>query len=265
MPDQPQRAVRAHTRDRTTLIGDRTAELNRRPKTLEGANITLAWVARDGLGGSGREMLAARVGVPPTPAILADLARGRLREKRTQVERALTGRFAAHQCFLRAAHLTRIDSLNEGIERVSAAIAARVRPFADAIARLDAIPGVGRRTAAILVAAIGTDMSRFPSARHLASWAGMAPGNNERAGKRTRGRTRKANPWLRAALVESGQAASHTKNTALGARYQRLVVRRGTKQAAVARGHRLLIYADHLLASGAPCHERGPLSFLLFL
>lgn len=261
VPDQPQRELRDLTRYRTTLIRDRTAEVNRLHKTLEGANIKLASVASDVLGVSGREILEALVGETTTPAVLADLARGRLREKRAQLERALTGRFAAHQRFLVAEHLTRIDGLNEGIERVSAEIAARVRPFEDAIARLDAIPGVGRRTAEILVAEIGTDMSRFPSARHLASWAGMAPANNESAGKRTSGRTRKANPWLRAALVEAGQAASHTTGTALGARYQRLVVRRGKKKAVVALGHRILIYAYHLLASGAPFHELGPLYF----
>jgi transposase len=258
VPDRPQRELRELTRYRTTLIRDRTAEVNRLQQTLEGANIKLASVASDVLGVSGRAMLAALVEGTPPPALLADLARGRRREKRGAVERALTGRFAAHQRFLVAEHLTRIDSLNEAIERVSAAIAARVRPYEDAITRLDAIPGLGRRTAEILVAEIGVAMSRFPSARHLARWAGMCPGNNESAGKRKSGRTRKANPWLRAALVEAGQAASHTKDTALVARYQRLVGRRGKKKAIVALGHRILTYASHLLATGAPFHDLGP-------
>jgi len=140
-------------------------------------------------------------------------------------------------------------------------MAERVRPFADASARLDGIPGVGRRTAEILIAEIGTDLRRVPTAAHLASWAGMAPGHNESAGKRKSGRRRTANRWLRAGLVEAGQAASRTKGTALGARYQRLVGRRGKQKAVVALGHRILVYAYHLLASGATDHELGAHSF----
>ena len=257
MPDRAQRELRELTRYRTTLIRDRTAEVNRLQKTLEGANIKLASVASDVLGVSGRQMLDALVGGATDPVALAGLARGKLRDKIPQLERALAGRFAAHHRFLLAQHLAHIDFLDESIDRVSAEIAVRVRPFEDAIARLDAIPGDGRRTAEILIAEIGTDMCRFPTAAHLASWAGMAPGNNESAGKRKSGRTRKANPWLRAALVEAGQAASHMKSAALGARYQRLVVRRGKKKAVVALGHRILVYAYHLLASGATYQELG--------
>ena len=255
VPDRAQRELRELTRYRTTLIRDRTAEVNRLQKTLEGANIKLASVASDVLGVSGRQMLDALVGGATDPVALAGLARGKLRDKIPQLERALAGRFAAHHRFLLAQHLAHIDFLDESIDRVSAEIAVRVRPFEDAIARLDAIPGVGRRTAEILIAEIGTDMCRFPTAAHLASWAGMAPGNNESAGKRKSGRTRKANPWLRAALVEAGQAASRTKSTALGVRYQRLVVRRGKKKAVVALGHRILVYAYHLLARGATYQE----------
>ena len=258
VPERPQRELRELTRYRTSLIRERTAEANRLQKTLEGANIKLASVASDVLGASGREMLTALVGGTTDPALLADLARGRLREKLPQLERALSGHFGAHQRFLVAQQLAHLDYLDEAIARLDAEIAERLRPFEDQLERLDTIPGVGRRTAEILLAEIGADMGRFPTAAHLASWAGMCPGNNESAGKRKTGKTRKGNAWLRAALVEAAHAASRTKDTYLAAQYRRLAARRGRKKALVAVGHSILVSAYHLLKGTATYRELGP-------
>ncbi len=258
VPDRPQRELRELTRYRTSLIRERTAEVNRLQKTLEGANIKLASVATDITGTSGRAMLAALVAGTTDARTLADLAKGRLREKLPDLERALTGQMAAHQRFLLAQQLAHIDFLEVAIDRVSAEIAEQLRPFEEAISRLDTIPGVGRRIAEVLLAEIGPDMTRFPSASHLASWAGMCPGNNESAGKRKSGKTRKGSPWLRAALVEAAQAAGRTKQTYLGAQYRRLALRRGTKRAVIAVGHTILVIAYYLLQRDDRYHDLGP-------
>jgi hypothetical protein len=182
---------------------------------LEGANIKLASVATAILGQSGHDMLVALVSGTSDAAALAQLARGRLREQIPQLEEALTGQFGPQQRFLIAQQLAHIDFLAASLERVSAAIGERLRPFEPEVERLPTIPGVGRRTAQVLLAEIGPDLSRFPSAGHLASWAGLCPGNDESAGKRRSGRTRKGSPWLRTALVEAAQAAARTKDTYL--------------------------------------------------
>jgi transposase len=257
IPERPQRELRELTRYRTSLIQERTAEVNRLQKVLEGANIKLAAVATDIMGTSGRAILAALVGGAGEATTLAQLARGRLREKIPQLEQALAGQFGGHQRFMVAQQLAHIDFLDEVIERVSAEVAERVRPFEEAVALLDTIPGVGRRTAEVLVAEIGVDMTRFPTAAHLAAWAGVAPGNNESAGKRRSGRTRKGSPWLRAALVEAAQAAGRTKSTYLGAQFRRLLPRKGKKRAAVAVGHSILVIAYHLLSRREPYHDLG--------
>ena len=261
IPDRPQRELRELTRYRTSLIQERAAGVNRLQKVLEGANIKLAAVATDIMGASGREMLAALVSGTSAAMTLAQLARGRLREKIPQLEQALAGQFDAHHRFLVAQQLAHIDFLDAVIERVSAEIAERMRPFEDAVALLDTIPGVGRRTAEVLVAEIGTDMTRFPTAAHLAAWAGMAPGNNESAGKRRHAQTRKGSPWLRAALVEAAQAAGRTKSTSLGAQFRRLLPRKGKKRAAVAVGHSILVIAYHLLTKHQPYQDLGPTYF----
>jgi transposase len=257
VPDRPQRELRELTRYRTTLVRERTAEVNRLQKTLEGANIKLAAVASDIMGKSAREMVEALVAGDSDPAALAQFARGRLREKLPALEQALRGRFGAHQRFLVAQQLAHLDYLDEAIARVSAEIAERLRPFEDELTRLETIPGVGRRGAEIILAEIGTDMSRFPSAAHLAAWAGLAPGNNESAGKRQSGKTRKGSPYLRTLLVEAGQAAGRTKETYLAAQYHRLAGRRGKKRAAVAVGHTILVIIYHLLKRGARYEELG--------
>jgi transposase len=191
IPPSEQRELRDLTRYRSTLITERSRTVNRLQKVLEDANIKLSSVTTDVLGMSGRDMLAAILAGETNPSTLAELARGRLREKHEQLVRALAGRVKAHHRFLIAEHLSHIDYLDEAIERVSAQIEEQMRPFEQELAQLDTIPGVSRRAAEVLLAEIGTDMSRFPSAGHLASWAGMCPGNNESAGKRIGGRTRK--------------------------------------------------------------------------
>lgn len=270
VPDQPQRALRELTRYRTAKVRERTREVQRLQKTLEGANIKLASVATDVTGKSARAMLAALVvgdgdsgGAhdASAPAALAELAEGRLREKLPQLERALTGRFGAHQRFLVAEHLAQLDFLNETIERLSGEVAERLRPFDAVLDQLDAIPGIGRWTAEVLLTELGTDMTRFPTAKHLASWAGMCPGNHESAGKRYSGRTRKGNGALRTTLVEAAHAARRKKDTYLAAQFRRLAARRGTKKAAVAVGHSILVIVYHLLRDGTAYQDLGPTYF----
>jgi transposase len=258
VPDRAQRELRELTRYRTTLVRERTAEANRLQKTLEGANIKLASVATDILGVSGRQMLAALSAGVTDPVALADLARGSLRNKIPQLQRALAGRMDDHQRFLIAQQLAHIDFLEAAIVQVSGEIAARLADDEDAIARLDTIPGVGRHVAEALVAEIGSDMSRFATAHHLASWAGMCPGNHESAGKRQSGRTRKGSPWLRALLVQAAHAAARKKGTYLAALYHRLAARRGRSRAAVAVGHAILIIAYHLLRRGTEYLDLDP-------
>jgi transposase len=189
-------------------------------------------------------MLEALVSGTSDAAALAQLARGRLREKLPQLEQALAGQFGAHHRFLIAQQLAHIDFLEARRERVSSEIAARVRPFAAEVVRVQGIPGGGRRTAEVRVAQIGVDLTRFPTARHLASWAGRCPGNDESGGKRRSGRTRKGSPWLRTALVEAAQ-------------YRRLAARRGAKPAAVAVAHRLLVIVYALLSQRTEYRELG--------
>jgi transposase len=257
VPERSQRELRELTRYRTVLVQERAAEVNRLQKTLEGANVKLASVATDIMGKSGRQMLKALIAGSTDASEMARLAKGKLRAKIPQLEQALRGCFGAHQRFLVAQQLAHIDFLEETIERLSAQIAERVRPFEEVIERLETIPGVGRRTAEAILAEIGPEVSRFPTAGHLASWAGMCPGNNESGGKRRSGTTTKGNPWLRAALVEAAKAAGRTKETYLSAQYRRLATRRGKKRAAVAVGHTILVIAYHLLKHSRSYEELG--------
>ena len=213
IPDRSGRDLRELTRYRTSVVRERTAEINRIQKVLEGANIKLASVASNVVGVSGHAMLTAMIAGIDQPAVLADLARGRLREKRDLLEAALEGRMNQHQRFLLNVQLHHLHDLDVTIAQVSEEIELRLHPFAKAAARLMTIPGVGQRTAQTILAEVGADMSRFPSAAHLASWAGLCPGHHESAGKRTSGRTRKGSPWLRGALVEAATLPVDRRHT----------------------------------------------------
>jgi transposase len=246
IPDRAGRDLRELTRYRMSLVRERTAEVNRIQKVLEGANIKLASVASNIVGVSGRAMLTAMIAGVAEPAVLADFARGRLREKRDLLEGALEGRMNQHQRFLLNVQLHHLDDLDATIAQVSEEIELRQRPFTEAAVRLMTIPGVGPRTAQTILAEVGPDMSRFPSAGHLSSWAGLCPGHHESAGKRTSGRTRKGSPWLRGALVEAAQSAGRSK-THLGEHYHRIAARRGKKRAAVATAHTILVAVYYIL------------------
>lgn len=247
IPSVEQREVRELTRHRTVLLQERARFANRVEKVLEDTNIKLSAVVSDVLGVSARTMLNALLDGVDDPVALASLARGRLREKREALEQALVGVMKPHHRFLLREYLDAITGLDSAISRTDEEIATRLTPHADAIAYLDSIPGVGRRTAEVILAEVGMNIQRFPSARHVAAWAGVAPGNHESAGKRLKGRVRYGNPWLRHALVEAGHAAAKTKHTYLAAQYRRLSARRGGKKAVVALGHSIMVIAYYLL------------------
>ncbi len=258
VPPPVQQALRTVTRYRTQLLHERATAANRLHKLLEMGGIKLSSVASDILGVSGRAMLAALSAGEEDPKALAQLARKQLRAKLPDLEAALRGVLSVTDRWLLGEELQHLTSLEEAIARLDAKVAEMCLPFAHILAILDQIPGVGERTAQVIVAEVGLDMSRFPTVGHLASWAGMCPGQNESAGKRRSGKTRKGNQWLRAALVEAGWAASHSKNTSLVTTYQRLAKRRGKKRACVAVGHRILRIVDSLLRNPRPYQEGGP-------
>jgi transposase len=259
VPPRAQRELRDLTRQRTQLLAEQTRAANRIHKTLEDANIKLGAVATDILGKSGRAMLHALVAGQRDPAKLAELAVGKLRGKIPDLKSALQGHFTEHHCFMLRSLLDHIEYLERQIELFSNRIEGCLRPFLDdeQMERLDAIPGVNRRTIENVVAEIGSDMSRFPHDNHLSSWAGMSPGNEESAGKRMRNRTTKGNRWLRRALTEAAWAASHTKGSYLGARYRRLAARRGKKRALIAVGHTILKIFYHVLSKDVDYEDLG--------
>jgi transposase len=257
IPPAPVRELRDLTRYRTSLIRERARTANRLQKVLEDANIKLAGVATDIQGVSAWAMLEAIVAGTTDPEALADLAKGLLRKKREQLVAALSGRVKPHHRFLIAEHLSQIEYLEESIQRISAEVGERLRPFELAVKRLDSIPGISRQTAEVLLAEMGWDMSRFPTAKNLASWAGMCPGNNESAGKRRNGKTRKGSRWLRHALIEAAHGAARTKNKYLKTQYHRVAAHRGKKKALVAVGHSILIISYHLLTRGHEYSDLG--------
>jgi transposase len=258
VPPPAIRELRDLTRYRKVLIEERTRQANRLHKILEDAGIKLASVATRVLGVSGRAMLDALVAGTTDPGVLADLARGRLRTKLPALRQALTGRFRAHHAFLVSQLLAHLDYLDEALERVSGQIDSLMAPFAEELTRLDTIHGVNKRTAEVVIAELGVDMTVFPSAKHAASWAGLCPGQNESAGKRRSGRTRRGNRWLRSALIEAALAASaRSTKGAFPARYRRVMVHRGHKKAVVAVAHAILVTAYHLLARHTSYHDPG--------
>jgi transposase len=247
VPPKPIRRLRNLTRYRTTVVQERSREAQRLEKLLEDAGVKISSVASDVLGVSGRAMLAELCAGNTDPKAMAELAKGRMRPKIGQLTEALTGWFDDHHALLVTEMLARIDAAEATIARLDAQIEAELAPFAEALALLDTIPGVGKRTAQVIVAETGADMSRFPTAAHLASWAGVCPGVNESAGKRGSARCRPGDKWLRAALVEAAHSAARTKNSYLAAQYARLAGRRGAKRAAVAVAHSILVIGYHLL------------------
>jgi transposase len=262
VPPKPIRELRDLTRYRKALIQERTREAQRLQKVLEDAGIKLGTVASDTLGVSGRAMLDALVSGTHDSAVLAELARGRLRAKLPALREALEGRFRAHHALLLGELLAHLDYLDEAVERLSTQVARVVAPFSPLLALLITIPGVSRRTAEVILAEIGIDMGQFPSAGHLASWAGICPGNNESAGKHRAGTTRKGSRWLRVALIEAANAAARGKGTYLASQYARLKGRRGHKKAIVAVAHSILVIAWHLLSTGQPYSDLGADWFL---
>ncbi|WP_149404849.1 IS110 family transposase, partial [Dictyobacter arantiisoli] len=292
IPPAEQRELRELTRYRCNLVEERARAANRLQKTLEDTNIKLGDVATDILGKSARAMLEALLAGQTDPQALADLARGRMRTKRAELEQALVGTLTSSHRFLLKEHLSHIDTLDGAIARVGHEIETRMRSpeaatpeeiggsetahqqdedakdeqetpekhtvnWTQAIALLCTIPGIRQRAAEIILAEIGLDMSRFPTANHLASWAGMCPGNHESAGKRLSGRSRKGSPWLRKILVEAAHAAAHTKNTYLSALYRRLASHCGPKKAMVAVGHSILVIIYHILRDREGYKELG--------
>jgi transposase len=257
VPPLGQRELRELTRYRSTFVRERATLANRVQKVLESANIKLASVASDVLGVSGRAMLNALIDGKATPGEMAELAKGRMREKREVLNKALEGRVKAHHRFVLSELLCQIDNFDEAIARFDEQIKEFCRPFEEAVTQLDTIPGVARQTAEIIVSEIGVDMTRFPTADHLAAWAGVAPGNNESAGKRRSGKTRPGNKALRAALNQAAHSAAHTRNTYLSAQYQRLAARRGQKKAIVAVMHSILVISYHLIQRNEPYRELG--------
>lgn len=257
IPPKDIRELRDLTRYRTQVIRRRAQECNRIQKLLEDGNIKLSSVASDILGISGRAMLASLAEGVDDPQRLAAMARGRLRAKIPQLEEALNGVLSPTQRWLLHEQLSTVAQLDEAIERLDDKIAELCLPFAEALAILDQIPGISQRTAEVIVAEVGLDMSRFKTSSHLASWAGMCPGNRESAGKSRGGRRRGGNVWLRQALTEAAWAASRSKGTSLWATYHRLSGRRGAKRACVAVGHRILRMAHRLLTTRRPYEDGG--------
>jgi len=250
VPPKPIRALRNLTRYRKTQIQERAREANRLHKALEDTGIKLDCVATDILGVSGRAMLDALVSGTTDPEILADLARGKLRKKIPALKEALEGRFDHLHAVWIGAILAHLDFLDEQISNLTEAIGEQIAPFEKAVELLCTIHGVQRRTAEVIIAEIGVDMSIFPTAKQLASWAGQCPGNDQSAGRRRSGKTRKGSKWLDWALEEAAMAAIRTNDSYLAAQYARLRPRRGHKKALGAVKHSILCICWHMLSTG---------------
>jgi transposase len=257
IPPEPIRDLRDLTRYRKSLSDERVREVNRLQKLLESANIKLSSVATDVMGISGRAMLEALLGGNTDPEALAELARGKLRKKLPLLREALQGRFRPHHRFLLEQILSHIDFLDEAIESVSKEVEDRIRPFLKEMTLLTTMAGVKQRVAENVISEIGVDMSFFPTRRHLASWTGLCPGNNESAGKRKSGKTRKGDRWLKRFLLEAAWAVSQTEGTYLSALYHRLARRRGKKKAIVAVAHAMVVIIYHILRDKVPYYELG--------
>ena len=262
IPPRPIRELRELTRYRESLVREQTALANRIQKLIESANIKLGQVASDALGVSGKLMLRALAAGETDAEKMSHLARRTLKRKPPQLQQALEGRFTQAQRWILGQLLDQYDHVEAALQRAEEPIKPegenRADPFGpEAIPLLDTIPGGGETVAQIIIAEIGVDMTRFPTATHLASWAGMCPGNHESAGKRKSGKPTKGSRYLRAALVQAAWAASHQKGTYLAAQYKRLVKRRGKKKALVAVGHSILVIAYHVLQTRRSYQDLG--------
>ena len=260
VPDRPQRELRELVRYRKALTEDRARLVTRIQKVLEGANIKLGDVASDVMGMSGRAMLKALAAGNTNAAEMAELALSNLRSKRPQLEQALVGSVGPHQRFLLSTQIRLVESMEQELALLDQEVEERLRPFDAALALIDEIPGVGRRTAEIVLAEIGLDMSRFPNADHLASWARICPGTNMSAGKRGNASIGPGSPWLRGALMEASLGALRADRAHpnfLAARYRRIAARRGAKRAQVAVAHSILIAIYHMLRDGAHYQDLG--------
>jgi transposase len=258
VPPPPIRELRELTRYRKTQIDVRAAEIARLEKVLQDAGIKLTSVASKVLTQSGRAIIEALIAGQRDPAALADLAKGKLRPKIPQLTAALRGHFGAHHAIVAARILAHLDFLDETIGALDAQVAARVAGRYQSAARLLAdVPGLERRSVEVIIAETGADMSRFPSPAHLASWAGLCPGNHESAGKRRRVATTPGNQWLRRTLIESARAAARTKDSYFGAQYRQIARRRGPNKAAVAVAHSLLDVIWHILTTGEVFTDLG--------
>jgi transposase len=256
IPPLPIRELRDLTRQRTQLVRERAAVVNRVQKVLEVANIKLASVASDSLGISGRAMIRAMIAGQDDANQLAELARKRLRSKLPQLKLALSGRVTDHHRFLLRMLMNQIEHLEAMIEEFQVRIAAQMAPFDQAATRIRTIPGIAASAAEVIVAEIGTEMSRFPTSGRLASWAGLCPGNDQSAGKRRSGKTTKGSQWLRTMLVQVAWAASHAKGTIFKVMYSRWVKRMGKQKALVAVAHKILVLIHKLLKDAVDYHER---------
>jgi len=261
VPDREQRELRELTRCRRSLLQERNRVINRIQKTLEGGNIKLSSVATDIVGVSGRAILEAMVNGVEDPKVLADMAQGLLRKKMPSLEEALKGVMGEHQKMIVATHLRHLDFLDGEIARMDDEVGRRTGRFEKVIERLDDIPGIDRRGAEEIIAEIGTDMSHFTTAVHLASWAGLCPGNNQSGGKRGTGKIRNGNRWLCSTLVQAARGAARSKGNYLSAQYRRLVARRGDKWAIVAVAHSILVVIYNVLCKNTNYQDLSALFF----
>ncbi|MEQ4306310.1 IS110 family transposase [Plantactinospora sp. B6F1] len=257
VPPEPIRQLRDLTRYRTEIIRERTREVQRLEKLLEDSGVKLSAVVSDLTGKSARAMLEALIAGERDPQVLAELAMASMRRKRPLLTQALTGRFGDHHAFLARVMLDRIDACTAMEQRLSDQIDQQVRPFRRQLDLIETIPAVGRRAAEVILAEIGADPSRFPTAADLASWAGMCPGNNQSGARSAPAPTRHGDPWLKSVLGQVAVNAARTKGTYLAARYRRIASRRAKKRALVAVGHSVLIAAWTMLTRDLPYHDLG--------